>query len=86
MNNPNPVPPISDFEANFVNNFGNMSGSIPLPVSFMLTTTSLSSSFLCVMTEITTPPPPSLINFTALFTYTFSRRLDQLGQISLRGG
>src|SRR5919202_1633722 len=29
MNNPKPVPPISDFEANFVNNFGSMSESIP---------------------------------------------------------
>jgi len=36
MNNPSPVP-LSDFVANFVNSLGNISGSIPLPVSFMYT-------------------------------------------------
>jgi hypothetical protein len=36
INNPNPVP-LSDFVANFVNNLGNISESIPEPVSFTLT-------------------------------------------------
>ena len=38
--NPSPVP-IADLEANFVNNLGNISGSMPVPKSFTLTTTSL---------------------------------------------
>jgi hypothetical protein len=33
MNNPNPVPPVSDFVVNFVNSLGNISRSIPVPVS-----------------------------------------------------
>jgi hypothetical protein len=31
MNKPKPVPPLSDFVANFVNNLGNISESIPIP-------------------------------------------------------
>ena len=36
MNKPNPVPPVSDTTANFENSFGNTSGSIPAPVSFIV--------------------------------------------------
>ena len=40
------MPPISDFEANFVNSRGTISESIPAPVSFTETTTIfLSASF-----------------------------------------
>ena len=38
INNPKPVPPvIEELVANFVKSFGNISGSIPVPVSFILT-------------------------------------------------
>jgi hypothetical protein len=37
INNPKPVPPIiEELVANFVKSFGNISGSIPIPVSFIL--------------------------------------------------
>jgi hypothetical protein len=39
INKLKPVPS-KDFVANFVNNLGNISGSIPVPVSFTLTTAS----------------------------------------------
>src|ERR671930_2338538 len=47
MNKPNPVPPVSDLVANFVNNLGNMSGCIPSPLSLILTMTcpSVFTSF-----------------------------------------
>jgi len=57
MNKPKPVP-LSDLVANFANNLGNISGSIPVPVSFILTTASqltwppFFSSFLFVCTVI----------------------------------
>ena len=38
INSPSPVP-LKDFVANFVNSLGNISGSIPVPVSFILTVT-----------------------------------------------
>ncbi len=38
INNPNLVPIVSDLVANFVNSFGNISESMPVPVSFMLIT------------------------------------------------
>ena len=42
INSPKPVPPtIEDLVANFVKSFGNISESIPVPVSFMLTITLL---------------------------------------------
>jgi hypothetical protein len=41
MNNPKPLPPVSDVTAaNFENSFGNTSGSIPVPVSFIVTMAS----------------------------------------------
>ena len=41
INNPNLVPPsVVDLVANFVKSFGNISESIPVPVSLMLTTIS----------------------------------------------
>ena len=52
-NNPNHVPPsVVDLVANFVKSFGNISESIPVPVSFMLTTISslLLLSFLSTIT------------------------------------
>jgi hypothetical protein len=50
INKPNPVP-LDDFETNFSNSLGNMSESIPEPVSMMLTMMTsllllLLSSFL----------------------------------------
>jgi hypothetical protein len=42
INNPKPVPPVSDFDANFLNSLGNISGCIPVPVSLTLTITDLS--------------------------------------------
>src|SRR5438067_2480254 len=64
INNPNPVP-LSDLVENFVNNLGNISRSMPLPLSDTYTTTQ--SSFLSTVTEIT----PFSVNLTALF-----RRLE----------
>ena len=77
MNNPSPVPFV-DFVANLVNNLGNISLSIPWPVSFILTVTCWPSPvffFSAVMYTLPPPPPPppppstlpSLANFTALF-------------------
>jgi hypothetical protein len=41
INKPSPIPvPLSDFVANFENNLGKISESIPLPVSFILTMTT----------------------------------------------
>ena len=73
VNKPKPVP-FSDFVANFVNSLGNMSGSIPLPVSFMLIMTCCalllnSSSFFSKMIVIV--PLLSRVNLPAL-----SKRLD----------
>jgi hypothetical protein len=42
--NPNPVP-LSDFLVNFVNNLGNISGSMPVPVSSIVIITEPASSF-----------------------------------------
>lgn len=42
--NPSPVP-LSDFLVNFVNNLGNISGSIPVPVSSILIITEPASIF-----------------------------------------
>jgi hypothetical protein len=62
MNKPKPVP-VTDFVANFVNNLGNISGSIPIPVSSTLTTiTLLSSVFLLTLIVIL----PSFVNLIAL--------------------
>ena len=69
INKPKPVP-VTDFVANFVNNLGNISGSIPVPVSFILTITwsslprppPYSSSFLCMAIVIL----PSAVNLIAL--------------------
>ena len=65
-NNPNHVPPsVVDLVANFVKSFGNLSESIPVPVSFMLTTISslLLLSFLSTITIML----PSSVNLIALF-------------------
>jgi hypothetical protein len=55
--------------ANFVNSLGNISGSIPVPVSFILTTAAaplplllLLVSFFSMVIEIV----PSSVNLTAL--------------------
>jgi hypothetical protein len=56
INSPNPVP-LSDFVANFENNLGNISESIPEPVSFTLTI-------------ILPPPPLSASSSFSLFVST----------------
>jgi len=67
---PNPVPPISDFEANFVNNLGKISESIPGPASFTETTTIfLLPSFFC--SEVMMTLPSYLVNLIELL-----RRLE----------
>jgi hypothetical protein len=43
INRPRPVPPASDFVVNFENSLGNISGSIPTPVSFTEILTTLSN-------------------------------------------
>src|SRR3989442_9510157 len=65
MKRPSPVPPVSDLVVNLVNSLGNTSASIPAPVSFMLTRTSLS--FFSVDTVMI----PSFVNLIALL-----RRLE----------
>jgi len=59
--NPNPVP-AKDFVANLVNNLGSIPGSIPVPGSFTLITTSSLSSFFSELTDIV----PSSVDLTAL--------------------
>ena len=60
-NSPRPVPS-NDFVANLVNSLGNISESIPVPVSFILNVTL--PSFLSKTMDIV----PSLVNFTALLS------------------
>ena len=50
MKRPNPVPPVSDFVANFVKSFGNISGCIPIPVSFILTIILLLLTYRSIIT------------------------------------
>ena len=45
INNPKPVSSY-DFETNIENNLGNISGSIPVPVSFTVTITYAKSSLI----------------------------------------
>ena len=62
MKRPSPVP-VLDFVANFVNSLGNISESMPGPVSLILTTISL-----LIRTEATlTITVPSFVNLIALF-------------------
>ena len=67
INNPKPVP-LNDFDTNFSNNLGNISGSIPVPLSFILTRatscTSATSSFFSIL--IDTVPSYGLTNLRAL--------------------
>jgi hypothetical protein len=60
INNPKPVP-VMDFVTNLVNSLGMISGSIPCPVSLILTTISLVFSFVT-----TTETFPFLVNLIAL--------------------
>jgi hypothetical protein len=70
MNNPKPLPPVSDVTAaNFENSFGNTSGSIPVPVSFIVTMaspllflslSSLLSSSLLLLLLLFLPPSESI--------------------------
>jgi hypothetical protein len=67
MNNPKPLPPVSDVTAaNFENSFGNTSGSIPVPVSFIVTMASpllflsLSSLLLLLLLLLFLPPSESI--------------------------
>ena len=61
INNPNPVPEF-DFVVNFVNSLGNISGSMPVPVSLIPMT--MSPLFFSVIILIV----PSFVNFTALLS------------------
>ena len=69
INKPSPVP-LDDFETNFSNSLGNMSESIPEPVSLMLTITTsllvlvLLSFFFSTTTDIV--PSSSFVNLIAL--------------------
>ena len=70
INNPKPVPPaIEDVVANFVKSFGNISESIPVPVSFMLTITLLHYLLLLLIFFVPTITVmlPSSVNLIALF-------------------
>ena len=66
MNRPRPVPSL-DFDANFVNNCGNISGLTPVPLSFTLTVTSarLPPLFDVVTVMLIVH---SFVNVMALFT------------------
>jgi hypothetical protein len=66
MNKSKPVP-LSDLAANFVKSLDIISGAIPIPVSFILTMTSLplSSSFLCSFKVVDRLIPPSSPFFLA---------------------
>jgi hypothetical protein len=61
MNNPSPVPS-KDFVANFENNLGKISESMPVPLSFILTVVWLS--FFSEIIDIF--PPSPLVNLIAL--------------------
>ena len=61
MKRPSPVP-VVDFVANFVNSLGNTSESMPMPVSLILTTSSL----LFGATATLTLTVPSFVNLIAL--------------------
>ena len=54
MYNPKPVPLVWDFVANFVNNRGSISGSIPVPEFFTLTMISLLSFFCTTIVIVPT--------------------------------
>jgi hypothetical protein len=77
--NPKPVP-LKDFVANFVNSLGNISGSIPTPVSFILTIISfwllslllfffISIAVSASATVIDILPPSSLVKIENNLTY-----------------
>ena len=51
MKRPSPVP-VADFVANFVNSLGNISESMPGPVSVIVTTISL---LVCTAAAVTVP-------------------------------
>jgi hypothetical protein len=59
MKRPSPVP-LLDFVANFVNSLGNISESMPGPVSVILTTISLVFGTAVILTV------PSSVNLIAL--------------------
>jgi len=70
INNPNPVP-VWDVVANFVNSLGYIRGSIPSPVSVMLTTVlviaaSLLSELHLLPDVILIVIAPSFVNLIAL--------------------
>jgi len=56
INNPNPVP-LKDFDVNFSNNLGNISGSIPVPLSFIVTKATSCPP---------PPPPPPTLSFFSI--------------------
>ena len=59
MKRPSPVP-VVDFVANFVNSLGNISESMPRPVSLILTRTSMLFVTAATLTV------PSFVNLMAL--------------------
>jgi hypothetical protein len=61
MYNPNPIP-LSDFVTNLVNNLGNISASIPVPVSSTPILTEPASSFFSLVIAIV----PRLVKLIAL--------------------
>lgn len=69
MYSPRPIYFVPDINnelvMNFVNNFGITSGSIPVPLSFILTIASIFFSFCCIRT-VTEIVPFGSINFRAL--------------------
>jgi hypothetical protein len=69
--NPKPIP-FSDVVVNFSKSLSLIAGSIPLPVSFILTTTIAASPslLLCLLflrSSISTIMVPSSVNFIELF-------------------
>ena len=69
MNKPNPVP-LYDFDANFVNNLGNIVESIPWPESFTQTLIELLFLFFSTLTNIV----PCVVNLIAL-----PKRFESIG-------
>src|SRR5581483_5254495 len=84
---PNPVP-VLDFVVNLVNNLGNTSGSMPGPVSFILTIALWS---LCIAITLTLPWSVNLIALLKRFDTIWlilllsaSTRISFLGSIYSR--
>ncbi len=80
MYSPNPIPS-DEVVANLVNSLGKTLASIPVPVSFILTTTTFSpsssaSTFFVLISAVTVIVPPSFTNLIA-----FLSRFDMIWYI-----